>query len=351
MKSKSVVFFLTLVIALSSLFFGYSSPVNAKTWTLKLSIEVPEMAPLCAQGFKPWAKEVEKATNGRVKVVIYPSGTLCRVGDMLDAVQSGIADLGWCWPGLHEGFAPLSMVSNLPMVFETAESGSKAVWDLYENNTHIQDEYKDFKLVSFWATDAYFFMSRKKPIHTISDLKGMKIRAANATTVDFLKKLKATPVMMRMPDVYMGLQKGTLDGTLAQGEAIQGFKFYEVIKYYTKPGMMPGSHIMIMNKKVWNSMPPDVQQQFMSVSGGTLAAKIGRNVFDIATEGFPAKATKEGAKYEIIQLPPDEVDKFRQTAAVPVQKEWSESLEKKGLPARQILYEFKQLVKQYDGNK
>lgn len=349
MKSKSIVFFLALVIAISSLFLVCSSPVTAKTWTLKLSIEVPEMAPLCVHGFKPWAEEVEKATNGSVKVVIYPSGALCRVGDMLDAVESGIADLGWCWPGLHEGFAPLSMVTNLPMVFEKAETGSKASWELYETNTYIQDEYKDFKLVSFWATDAYFFMSRKKPIRKIGDLKGMKIRAANATTTEFLKKLKATPVMMRMPDVYMSLQKGTLDGTLAQGEAIQGFKFYEVIKYYTKPAMMPGTHIMIMNKKVWNSMPPDVQEQFMSVSGGTLAAKIGKNVFDAATKGFPEKATKEGSEFEIIQLPPEEVELFQKTAAIPVQKEWADSLEKKGLPARQILHIFKTLVKQYDG--
>ena len=157
--------------------------------------------------------------------------------------------------------------------------------------------------------------------------------------------------MMRMPDVYMGLQKGTLDGTLAQGEAIQGFKFYEVIKYYTKPGMMPGAHILIMNKNVWNSMPSDVQEQMMSVSGGTLASKIGYNVFDVATEGFPQKATKEGAKFEIIHLSSDEVDRFRKTAAEPVQNEWVKSLEKKGLPAQKVLDDFKKLVKKYDDGK
>lgn len=351
MKSKSVLYVLVFAIALSSLFLSYPTSVVAKTWTLKLSIEVPEMAPLCVHGFKPWAEEVEKATKGRVKIVIYPSGTLCHVGDMLDAVQSGIADLGWCWPGLHEGFAPLSMVTSLPMVFETAQAGSQAIWELYENNPAIQAEFKDYKLVSFWGTDAYFFMSRKKPIRTIGDLKGMKIRAANSATADFLKNLKATPVMMRMPDVYMSLQKGTLDGTLAQGEAIQGFKFYEVIKYYTKPGMMPGSHILIMNKKVWDSMPSDVQEQMMSVSGGTLAGKIGHNVFDVATQGFPQKATDEGAKFEIINLSSDEVDVFRKTAAEPVQKQWVKSLEKKGLPAQKVLDDFKKLVKKYNEGK
>jgi TRAP-type C4-dicarboxylate transport system substrate-binding protein len=347
MRFKSVLCVLVITIAMSLMAASYPTAALSKTWELKLSIEVPEMAPLCKQGFKPWAAAVEKATNGRVKVVIYPSGTLCRVGEMLDAVSSGITDLGWAWPGLHEGVAPLSTVTNLPMLFEKAETGSKAIWELYENNPDVQEEYRDIKLLSIWTTDAYFFMMRKKPIRTMADLKGMKIRAGNATTADFLKYLGATPVMMRMPDVYMALQKGTLDGALAQGEAIQGFKFYEVLKYYIKPGLLPGGHFLIMNKNVWNSMPADVQQQLMQVSGGVLGARIGHDVFDVATQEFPQNIMRQGAKFEMLNLATEEVESWKKAAADPVQHKWVNSLEKKGQPAQKVLDEFKKLVTKY----
>jgi TRAP-type C4-dicarboxylate transport system substrate-binding protein len=347
MKHRSFILTLTVIIAMSLLIFCSTEAAPEKVWNLKLSIEVPDTAPLCVRGFKPWAEQVEKVTNGRVKVVIYPAGTLCKVGEMLDAVGSGITDLGWAWPGLHEGVAPLSCVSGLPMIFEKAETGSKAIWDLYEKIPAVQAEYKDYKLLSLWSTDAYFFMTNKKPVRNMEDLKGLKIRAANAVTADFVKYLGATPVMLRMPEVYMALQKGTLDGTTAQGEAIQGFRFYEVIKYYTKPGLIPGPHFLIMNLNVWNSMPADVQNQILSVSGGVLGARIGHDVFDVATEEFPQRITQAGAKFEILKLSTEEVNRWRKTAAEPTQKDWVKGLEKKGLPGQMVLDEFKKLVSKY----
>jgi len=347
MRSKSVILTFGVIIAVTSLIISSTNAAPAKVWTLKLSIEVPDTAPLCVHGFKPWAQEVEKATSGRVKVVIYPGGTLCKVGEMLDAIGTGIADLGFAWPGLHEGVAPLSMAGTLPMMFEKAETGSKAIWDTYEKIPAVQAEYKGYKLVSLWTTDAYFFMTTKKPIRAMEDFRGMKIRGANALAIDFMKRVGAAPAMLRMPDVYMALDKGTLDGTTAIGEAILGYRFYEVIKYYMKPGLLPTSHFMIMNLNVWNSMPPDVQNQIMSVSGGVLSAKIGRNVFDAATQEFPQRISREGAKFEIINLSPEEVERWRKTAAEPVQQDWVKGLEKKGLPAQQVLDEFKKNVAKY----
>ena len=94
-------------------------------------------------------------------------------------------------------------------------------------------------------------------------------------------------------------------------------------------------------------MPPDVQSQIMSVSGGVLSAKIGRNVFDAATQEFPQRISREGAKYEIINLSPEEVERWRKTAAEPIQQDWVKGLEKKGLPAQQVLDEFKKNVAKY----
>jgi len=347
MRSKSYLMFFILFFVLGSFLIANPVPAKEKTWTLKLSIEVPEMAPLCKKGFKPWAEEVEKATNGRVKIQIYPSGTLCKVGDMLDAVESGLADLGWCWPGVHEGFASLAMVANIPLIYEKAVVGSQALWELYENTPAIQADFDDYKLVSMWTWDAYFFMSRKKPIRSVDDVKGMKVRAGLTMHADYLSNLGAVPVTMRMPDVYMALQKGTMDATLAEGQAVTAFKFYELVKSYTKPGMLGGGHILIMNKDVWESMPSDVQQQIMSVSGGTLSKRLGSEIFDTATKELPAYMDKKGVKYEMFRLSPEEVARFKAIGSDPVRDKWIKDREAEGQPAKQVLDTFEKLVRKY----
>ena len=351
MKRKLVTLMLAIAVIVSLVIVGCAkpapAPTPAKTWELKLSIEVPDTAPLCVHGFKPWAEEVEKATNGRVKVVIYPSGTLCKVGDMLDAVGTGIADVGWCWPGLQKGVAPLSEVMNIPMLYDRAEVGSHAIWDVYEQVPEVQAEYDGYKLLSMWSTDAYVIGTIDKPVRKMEDLKGLKLRAANTMTADFIENLGAAPVFLRMPDVYMALEKGTMDGTTTSGEAILGWRFCEVLKYYVKPGVIGGGHILIMNDGVWNSMPPDVQEQLMSVSGGVLSTKIDRDVFGAAIDAVPGELEKMGKDYEIIQLSPEEIERWRKVAAEPAQVAWVAELEGKGLPAQKVLDMFKSFVEKY----
>ncbi len=95
-----------------------------------------------------------------------------------------------------------------------------------------------------------------KPVKTMEDLKGMKIRTIAGPSVDMLKALGAVPVVMPMPDVYMALQKGTLDGVMADWEPIQGFRFHEVAKYVTTNTPFSYSlFTLIMNKDKFNSLP------------------------------------------------------------------------------------------------
>ncbi len=353
MKRNLAISVIVLSVGLSGLLImGGAGPSAAadsgKIWELKFAIASPEASSTVANVFKPWAEEVAKVTGGKVKIVLYTSESLCKIVDTMNAVRNGIADLGWAWAGLQAGVAPLSEVGMLPMLYTRADVGSKAIWELYETVPEVTADYKGYKLITLFTCDAYPILTAKKAVRTMSDLKGMKVRAGAPVTVEFLNRLGAAPVMVRMGDLYLAMQKGTIDAMTAGGESILAYKFYEIIKYYTMPGLMPGGHFVVMNENVWNSMPPQIQQQLMSVSGAALSTKLGRN-FDAKHDEVPEFVKKAGIKAEFITLPPQEIELWKRTAGEPTWQQWAEGLEKKGLAGRKVLDHMKQLLKKHGG--
>jgi TRAP-type transport system periplasmic protein len=353
MKPGFVVPSIALVLILAGLLImGSADPASAadpaKVWELKFAISSPEASSTVTNVFKPWTEEVAKATAGRVKIVLYPSESLCKIVDTMNAVRNGIADLGWAWAGLQTGVAPLSEVGMLPMLYTRAEPASRAIWELHETLPEVRADYKGYKLITLFTCDAYPILTNKKPVRTMKDLRGMKVRAGAPVTVEFLNRLGAAPVMVRMGDLYLAMQKGTIDAMTAGGESILAYKFYEIIRYYTFPGLMPGGHFVIMNENVWNSMPAQIQQQLMSVSGAALSSKLGRN-FDAKHEEVPEVVKKAGIKAEFITLAPQEIELWKNTAAEPTWQAWADGLEKKGLAGRKVLDTMKQLLKKYGG--
>ena len=346
MMYKKAILKVMVLIAVVLASTGYVRPVVAadqgKVWELRFAVLSPDTSRIVKDVMKPWAEEVRRATGGKVKIVIYTSQSLCKVGDTMDAVKNGIADLGWAWPGLKAGVAPLSEVAMLPMIYQTAVIGSKSLWELYETFPELQRDYMGYKVITLFACAPYPIVSNKRPVRSMKDLKGMKIRAGAPVTVGYLKKLGATPVMIRPNDLYLAMQKGTIDAYTSGSSTIISFKLYEVSRYYTYPGTIPGGHFIIMNEGVWKSMPVEIQKQIMSVSGKSLSVKFGRH-FDNGVKELPQNLSKAGAKYEFITLTSEEQILWKRNAEE-VWEKWASDLEKKGLPGRKVLNRMNELV-------
>ena len=319
----------------------------AKVINLTLTDQNPETAWGSTEALHPWVKQVEAATKGQVKIKIYPSQTLSKGKDAWNAVKNGIADIGWCFHGYWPGMTSLADVITLPALpIESAEKASEVLWKLYMKYPTMNAQFKDNKVLLLYTTTPYMLITTKKQVKTLEDLKGLKIRTPGGPPIDQMKALGAIPMTIPMPDNYISLQKGVIDGMGAPWEAIQGFRLYEVVKYYTDTPFPVFYFSIAMNNRKWNSLSKEIQNAFMSVSGLKGSKFWGRNFFDTAKQATLDKAGKAGYKIDVYKLPPEEKARWLKVGGKPIWTTWLNKMKKEGRPeAKQILDDTLQMLK------
>ena len=327
------------VVATVATLLALSAPAFAQQITLSLADQNSPNSLYEQNGIVPWAKKVEEATKGRVKIQIYTSQTLVKGPDMWRAVKSGITDIGWCFHGYWADMTPLSDVITLPFLpFSTAAQGSETLAKLIAKYPVLQKEFADVQPLMNWTSSSYILLTARKQVKTLEDLKGMKIRVTGGPPTDQIKALGAVPMLLPMPDVYDALDKGVIDGAAVPWEAIHGFRMYEVAKYYTIVPMSAVYFTLGMNKQKWNSLPADVKQAIISVSGMEGGKALGKGAYDDA-EPVVMDLVKKG-NYEMHRyvVPPEELARWSKVAGEPIWQDWVKKMEAKGKPeAKELL--------------
>jgi TRAP-type C4-dicarboxylate transport system substrate-binding protein len=318
------------------LVFILAAPSLAQVIKLTLADQNPQTGWGPVHALQPWVKKVEEATKGRVKIEIYPSQTLVKGPDIWNAVKTGVADMGWCFHGYWPDMTPLSDVITLPSLpFKTGEKGAEVLWKLYEKFPEIQKEYKDVHVLMLWTSGPYFLITSKKQVKTLEDIKGLKIRVAGGPPTDQMKAVGAVPTLIPMPDNYLSLDKGVIDGMGAPWEATYAFRLYEVVKYYTMVPLSAVYFSMSVNKEKWDNLPKDVKDAITSVSGLEGSKFWGHNFFDTAEEGVLERVKAGNYQMNKYSFPPEELDKWTKAGGVPIWKEWVKKMESKGRPEAQ----------------
>jgi TRAP-type C4-dicarboxylate transport system substrate-binding protein len=344
MRKRNILPCLGLLAAIAMV----AGPASAQEIKLTLADQNSPTAWGPTNALRPWVKQVEQATKGRVKIEVYPSQTLVKGGEMWKAVRGGIVDIGWCFHGYWPEMTPLADVISLPgLPMTTAEKSSEVLWKLYEKYPAIQKEFAEAPPLALWTTTPYFLLSSKKQVKTLEDLKGMKIRVPGGPPTEQMKALGAVPTLIPMPDNYQALDKGVIDGMGAVWEAIQGFRLYEVAKYYTMVPLASAYFSLCTNKAKWEGLPKDVRDAIMSVSGLQGSKFWGRNFFDTAEQSVVDKA--KAGKHEMIRYTPpaEEIARWNKIGGEPIQNDWVKKMEGKGArDARDILDTTVELLKQ-----
>jgi TRAP-type C4-dicarboxylate transport system substrate-binding protein len=291
-----------------------------------------------SHALQPWVKQVEDATKGRVKIEVYPSQTLIKGVDMWKGIRSGIADIGWCVQGYWPEQTPLSDVISLPFLpLNTAEKGSEALWKLYEKFPAIQKEFAEIQPLVLYTSSPNLLVT-KKPVKTLDDFKGLKVRVLGGPPTEMAKALGAVPTLIPMPDVYQSLDKGVVDAAAAPWEAVQAFRLYEVAKNFTIAPFYAAYFSICANKQKWQSLPKEVRDAVMGVSGLTGAKFWGKNFFDTAEAGAIERAKAGNYELNRYPVPPAEEERWRKVAGEPIWNEWVKKLEGKGhKDAREVL--------------
>jgi TRAP-type transport system periplasmic protein len=272
-----------------------------------------------------WCKEVEKRTNGRVKVNYYPGATLTPANQTYDSVVKGIADVGTSVQAYTRGKFPLTEVVDLPLAYRSGFVATKMVNEFYKK---FQPKEYDETQVMYLHAHGPGILHTKKPVNRMEDLKGMKIRSTGLSA-KVVQAAGGAPVGMPMTESYDALSKGVADGILCPDEALKGFKLGEVTAYTTETygAAYSSAFFVVMNKQKWSSLPKDIQAIIEKINEEWID-KQGHIWDDIDKEG-KTWAIQKGMKY--IPLSPEE--NARWAAAVrPILDEYVKNAKAKGLP-------------------
>ena len=277
-----------------------------------------------------WAQEIEKRTNGAVKITIFPGGTLTPADKCYDGVVNGLSDSGMSVLGYTRGRFPVSEVIDLPLGYRNGLAATQLI-NLYYQKFKPK-ELDDVKVLYLHAHGPGI-LHTKKPVANLDELKGMKI-ACHGLSAKVVAALGATPVAMSMPERYDAQQKGVAEGGLNPIESLKGWKLAEVIKSTTETfgSAYSTGFFVVMNKEKWATLPADVQKTVEQVSQEWIL-KTGNGWDEIDKEGRDFTLSKGN---QIIQLSKEEDARWAKMVQ-PILDEYVANMKTKNLPGQEVL--------------
>jgi TRAP-type C4-dicarboxylate transport system substrate-binding protein len=319
MKKIILLSFSVVAIVLSTLV-----PVNAQdVIKLKAANYLPPMhkMSLLTQWF---CDEVKKRTNGKVEITYYPGGTLLSPVKMYVGITTGIADMGFSHTAYTRGRFPVTEVLDLPQGYPSGYVAVQVSNDFYEKFKPA--EWDDVHVLYFASSPPLVLHTNKKPVRTMEDMAGLKIRATGQMA-EVIKALGASPVPLQMPDVYEALKRGVIDGVTVDLSPLKYWKFSEVIKYTTASWPLGTTYAFyfVINKNKWEKLSPDAQKVMTQVA---MEAKDKQAVLwnEMDIEGRDLFLSQGG---ELIQLSDAEIEKWKK-AVQPVIVKYKEGMVSKG---------------------
>jgi TRAP-type transport system periplasmic protein len=300
-----------------------------KVFELSYSVFFPPAHAQC-KAAEEWAKEIEKQTNGKVKINIFPGGTLTSANECYDGVVKGISDIGMSCFAYTRGRFPVMEAIDLPMGYPSGMTATQAANEYY---AQVKPKELDDVHLLYLHAHGPGLLHTQKPIKVLEDLKGMKVRSTGLSA-KVVEILGGVPVAMPQGGTYEALQKGVVEGTFAPIETLKGWKQAEVIKYTTDCNIIGYTTAMfvVMNKSKWEQLPENIKKIITEASSRYIT--VHGKVWDEADAEGRAFTTE--LKNEIITLPEEEALNWK-AAVRPVIDEYIQTAKTSGIDAEQNL--------------
>ena len=287
---------------------------NKETYKWKMVTTWPPNFPGLGTGAMRMAKNIEKASGGRIKIKVFAGGELVPAFESFDFVSSGGAEMGhgaaYYWRGKSEA---TQIFTTLPFGLNAMELNG---WLYYGGGMELYRElYEPFNLRPYPAGNSGCQMGGwfKKPINSVQDLQGLKMRIPGFGG-EVLRRNGGTPVAMPGSEIFTALQTGTIDAAEWIGPYNDlTFGFHKVAKHYYYPGWHEGGPALecIVNKEAYEGLPEDLQTIIDIAASATndsmLAEFMARNAFSL-------KQIETMEDIKIAPFPKDVMDAFKQKA-------------------------------------
>jgi len=277
-----------------------------------------------------WSDEIAVKSGGRVKIDLYPSAQMGPVPRQYDLVRTGVADFSFVLLGATPGRFPLVDLSQLPGLFPSAYSASVSLQETYDK--YLRKEFEDVKLLYLFCGPALPVLS-KKPLHTLADARGLRIRQPDPVHKLLIEAIGAAPAAVQPGDVADALNKGTIDGVIMGYSGVTAFQLQAVARYSTEWNTGVVAFAMVMNKDSYDKLPADIKKAIDETTG-MLGAMRGGAEFDRDNIGSREVTHKAGVEF----IAPTAADaKALLTLSDRIAEKAIAELEAKGLPGREYL--------------
>jgi len=318
-------------LAIFVFFASWAAPMSVwaqgKPMVLEFASYLPPGEP-SLEVIRKFFGDLEGVTNGLVKTRFHLSSAMGKPADHYELALKGIADIAYIGTSYTPGSFPTAEIFDLPITGASAETIDKTLVEMYKMG-YFTKEFANVKLIVLDSISPYQFFWVKEKVDTIAGIKGKKIRATGNYVPRSIKAFGGIPVFVPVPETYLAMQKGTVDGTIMPYAGVKDFNLHEVTKYITELNSFYFIYALVMNNATWERLP-EKAKNFIDENGMNLSIKCG-----IAWDAFCMESKniylKSGGK--IINLLPGEVEKMDKLLA-PIWTEWISSQEAKGFTAK-----------------
>lgn len=278
--------------------FGAAQAANV---TLRYAHFWPSNSKVHTEVFEAWAQSVEKASDGRIKVQLFPAQTLAKADGSYQAMVNGVADIVSVVQGYTSGRFPLSQIAELPDIGLSSLQTGCVLQSLY-NQGLLDREYQDSKVLYMFSTGPGTLHTRDTPIAKPDDLKGLRFRNPSVVAGEVLQKAGARNVTMPAPEAYESMQRGVIAGTAFPWEAIQVFRLVELTGHHLDIPVYSTAFVTAMNKRSYDRLPDDLKKVIDDHSGPEWQRKAAA-VFDALDVSGRQTAIDKGQEIIVVEEP------------------------------------------------
>jgi TRAP-type C4-dicarboxylate transport system substrate-binding protein len=319
------------------------SSARAQEVTLRMHHFLPPVANVPRYFLTPWARAVEKESDNRIKVQIFPSMQLGGAPPQLyDQARDGVADLIWTLPGYTPSRFPRLEAFELPFVADARASvNSQAVQEFAA--AHLAEELREVHPIAVWAHDGGLIHANRA-VNTMEDLRGLKLRFPTRMAGEALRALGAAPVGMPVPQVPEALSQRVLDGAVVPWEVVPSIKLQELVRFHTaipgSPTFYSATNILAMNRAKYEGLPAELRN-VIDNNSGLPAAIAAAKPYDDQARVVEEIARRRGNQVGAIS----EAEKKRWIeATLPVIESWQNGMRDRGIDGAALLASARALV-------
>ena len=289
---------------------------DIKERTFKLALQNPKGHPL-ATGAEKFAEIVAAKSGGKLKVNIFPGGTLGGDAPNVSALQGGTIEFVLLNSGILASQVKAFEAYDLPFMFANAAEADAVVDGPFGQKMHASLTEKGIIGLSYFELGFRNITNSKRPINTVEDLAGLKLRVIpNAINVDWVKALGANPTPLAFPEVYAAMEQKAIDGQENPLSVILANKFFEVQKFLTITNHQYNPQSLIFSKKVWDTLgaPEKKILQDAAVEAAQFQRKVSREAAATTLD-----ALKKGGM-QVSEFPAAEQAKLREKLKPVIEK-------------------------------